>query len=187
MEKKRRYASPRPCQECSGEFIPRLAAVVAGQGRFCSRKCAGVSRMIQKVPIPKIIEMYVKKKMTIRQIAEKTGMKGGSVWRRLRAHNVPPNFGKRVAAKRPKIGGRSVYIIIAEEKYGRPLASNEVVHHVDLDPTNNDPANLFITTQSLHVKLHWQLQYLAAEMVKDGKIIFDEQEERYKFKPNQGE
>jgi len=131
--------------------------------------------------------MYVNKNMTLRQIAEVSRMGVKVIRRKLDERGVTINPKRRKLALRPKIGGRSVYILIAEEKYGRPLEPNEGVHHIDLDPTNNDPENLFIATQSLHSKLHWQLQYLAAELVKNGEVIFDEQEERYKFNPNQGE
>ena len=41
-----------------------------------------------------------------------------------------------------------------EQKLGRPLRSDEFVHHIDEDPANNAPDNLEITTNSLHRKYH---------------------------------
>ena len=140
-----------------------------------------------KALVSKIVDMYVNREMTIREIAGAVGISNGAVHRRLIARKIPANHKRRHPSLRPTIGGRAVHIGIAEEKYGRPREPDEVVHHIDLDPTNNHPQNLCLTTKSLHIKLHWQLQRLAAEMVKDGRIIFDEQNMRYEFNPNQGE
>lgn len=47
------------------------------------------------------------------------------------------------------------YRLVMEEKIGRFLAPNEVVHHKDEDESNDDPSNLeLITTQSAHAKIH---------------------------------
>src|SRR5437879_13683 len=43
---------------------------------------------------------------------------------------------------------------IVEQREGRKLASNEVVHHVDGDPLNNDPANLVVLSRAEHHRLH---------------------------------
>ena len=43
---------------------------------------------------------------------------------------------------------------LVQQREGRKLASNEVVHHVDGDPINNDLSNLVILTRSEHNRLH---------------------------------
>jgi hypothetical protein len=43
---------------------------------------------------------------------------------------------------------------IVEQREGRKLASNEVVHHVDGDPLNNDPDNLVLLSRAEHQRLH---------------------------------
>lgn len=43
---------------------------------------------------------------------------------------------------------------IAAQKLGRPLTSEEVVHHIDGVKTNNSPDNLLVTTQSAHARIH---------------------------------
>lgn len=46
------------------------------------------------------------------------------------------------------------HIVVAEKKIGRRLRSNEEVHHLDLDRTNNNPSNLIVLEKSQHVTLH---------------------------------
>jgi hypothetical protein len=45
--------------------------------------------------------------------------------------------------------------LVAEKSIGRPLLPGEVVHHLDHNPLNNDPANLeVLPSQSEHMKRH---------------------------------
>ena len=51
--------------------------------------------------------------------------------------------------------GKHEHRLVAEEKLGRPLRKEEVVHHIDGDYKNNDPNNLMVLpSQREHVKLH---------------------------------
>lgn len=50
--------------------------------------------------------------------------------------------------------GRHLHVVIAEWIIGRPLAKGEVVHHVDGNNRNNDPANLQVMSHSAHARLH---------------------------------
>ncbi len=53
------------------------------------------------------------------------------------------------------------YIIIAEQKLGRPLKKEEVVHHKDYKRNNNSPDNLLIfKTKADHTSFHKGKQYL---------------------------
>jgi len=44
--------------------------------------------------------------------------------------------------------------VVAENKLGRLLNSNEIVHHIDEDKKNNDPSNLEVMTRRSHNELH---------------------------------
>lgn len=46
---------------------------------------------------------------------------------------------------------------IAENILGRKLNTNEVVHHLDLNPKNNEITNLIVLSRSKHTKLHTYL------------------------------
>ena len=54
-----------------------------------------------------------------------------------------------------KEGQVYLHIVKAEEKLGRKLLENEVVHHIDLNKTNNDLDNLIVfATKSDHSSFH---------------------------------
>jgi hypothetical protein len=44
---------------------------------------------------------------------------------------------------------------VVEERDGRSLGSDEIVHHVDRDPLNNDPDNLVVLSRAEHARLHY--------------------------------
>ena len=56
--------------------------------------------------------------------------------------------------KYTKQSGRHLHRRLAEAILGRPLVKGEVVHHVDGNSKNNDPANLLVTTPAAHAAIH---------------------------------
>jgi hypothetical protein len=44
--------------------------------------------------------------------------------------------------------------LVMEEQLGRPLATDEIVHHINHDPTDNRPENLEAMTQGEHAARH---------------------------------
>ena len=51
---------------------------------------------------------------------------------------------------------------IAAKALVRPLKRNEVVHHIDYNPANNDPSNLLICKQGYHMLIHARTDCLNA-------------------------
>ena len=46
------------------------------------------------------------------------------------------------------------YRAVMAAQLGRLLTDDEIVHHIDDDPSNDDPANLAVMTRADHVRLH---------------------------------
>lgn len=58
--------------------------------------------------------------------------------------------------KKLKSVNRDEHVIIMEEYLGRPLDSDEIVHHVDGDKKNNSIDNLELCLRSVHSRYHQQ-------------------------------
>ena len=59
-----------------------------------------------------------------------------------------------VEGKNGEPGGyKYEHIVKMEQKLGRKLRPNEIVHHADGDPSNNDLSNLSVTTKGGHNKI----------------------------------
>ena len=72
-----------------------------------------------------------------------------------------------------KNGYVAEHIAVATDAIGRPLAKNEVVHHINLKKEDNRPENLVVLTRKAHAQLHVQLDMVAAALLTDGIIAFD--------------
>lgn len=44
--------------------------------------------------------------------------------------------------------------LVAEQKYGREIKKDEVVHHIDGNKTNNSIDNLVIVSRAEHMEIH---------------------------------
>jgi hypothetical protein len=70
-----------------------------------------------------------------------------------------------------KRNGRHEHRVVAEAELSRPLRPDEVVHHLDGDQSNNDPANLAVMTQSEHAALHAAQRWPGPRLCHCGKRI----------------
>ncbi len=50
--------------------------------------------------------------------------------------------------------GKSVHVVLMEERIGRNLKPDECVHHIDGNKSNNGENNLALLTKSAHARLH---------------------------------
>ncbi|MBQ1361514.1 MAG: HNH endonuclease, partial [Oscillospiraceae bacterium] len=63
-----------------------------------------------------------------------------------------------------KTYGRHTHRIVAEQILGRALLPGEVVHHIDGNKRNNDPANLMVfASQSEHAA--WHMAHRSGEVM----------------------
>lgn len=63
------------------------------------------------------------------------------------------NFKENNYSFEPKTS-RNKHRVLAEKVLGRKLSYNEVIHHIDENPLNNDLDNLMLITRQAHGKLH---------------------------------
>ena len=70
-----------------------------------------------------------------------------------KADNAKRSKGSKGYVKR---GGKHEHRKVVEEELGRPLRSDEIVHHDDENKQNNDPTNLILTNRADHLREHLQ-------------------------------
>lgn len=119
---------------------------------------------ISHVIVSKYLDKYGIEKRTKKQQQQGKGAPNWNGGKRINSNGYVeiyypnhPNANKR----------KTVYEhqLIAEKKIGRFLRKGEVVHHIDMDKSNNNPNNLIVMTNQEHVKLH--------HMLKNGASISD--------------
>lgn len=77
-------------------------------------------------------------------------------------------------------GGRiREHIYIVQEKMGRQLEKNEVIHHIDGDKKNNNIDNLDLCTVSEHNNCHAKIEKIVFELYKKGIVGYDRIEKKY--------
>lgn len=65
------------------------------------------------------------------------------------------------------------HILVAEKKIGRPISRAEPIHHIDFDPLNNHPDNLYVCRDNKeHMDIHYSLEEIARQLFRDGKLGF---------------
>lgn len=81
----------------------------------------------------------------------------GHSWKRPRTPDLPDGtktIGGYLALYVPGRRYVAVHRLVMEQVLGRRLRSDEVVHHISGDKTDNRPENLMVVTQSEHTQMH---------------------------------
>lgn len=81
--------------------------------------------------------------------------KGGIIKKKHGYINIKVDIGYIGADKQ---GYVLLHRYIIQQKLGRPLRKNEVVHHIDMNPSNNSVDNLMVMNNSEHLYLHRKLK-----------------------------
>ncbi|WP_081257740.1 HNH endonuclease [Bacillus wiedmannii] len=69
--------------------------------------------------------------------------------------------------------------VVAEQKIGRKLRSDEVVHHINGRKTDDRPENLYVCTRNEHTTIHYQTMEVIDKLMEKGIVQFDELQGRY--------
>lgn len=86
-------------------------------------------------------------------------------------HDIRTNSGE--------IKRRYEHHVVAEQKIGKPLGNNDMVHHINLNKQDNTPKNLMVCDNSKHKKLHHNLEQLAGRLMEAGYIDYVPELEEY--------
>ena len=123
------------CKLCKRPYRARESDIKRGR-KFCSRSCASIAK-----PRPD-------------QKGENNGNWKGGITQHMKGYIY------QYAPDHPAQSNGYVFQhrLVAEDKLGRHLRNDEVVHHIDGDVTNNHPANIEVHTMSQHAKLHAKLR-----------------------------
>jgi len=73
------------------------------------------------------------------------------------------------------------HILVIEKYIGRSLKTEEVIHHIDGDKSNNIIENLYLCNMSTHRKIEAQISKIGYELIKRKIIIFDKNLDCYKL------
>lgn len=129
------------------------------------------------IPVGELVARYAESKTAVSELAEKYGCSINTLYDRLakagisRRSNSDAHAGLQVGDKNPNYKGgfidcagyraisqnnrqRRAHRVAMEEIIGRPLADDEVVHHINGDKSDNSPSNLMLMTDSEHRELH---------------------------------
>ena len=142
------------CDWC-GKVMERAPSGIKAHN-FCSRRCQGAFSSRSKNP-----DRY----------AEMHDVERASAWmsklnRQLNPTRMTPETRAKLRESRlgsgrgltyEKTYGRHTHRVVAEQQLGRPLRSDEIVHHIDGNKRNNNPSNLRVMTRSEHASLHARL------------------------------
>lgn len=172
----------RKCLTCGRTFSikPSVLKRRRGAGKYCSRKCRTLrvkktcsycGRIIWACPCH--IKNGEKKycSLTCRGRARSINLRGpkNPLWRGGKRSMGNKYIGCYVPTARTF--GPSKYVLehrlIAEEMLGRPLRSEEVVHHINGNPEDNRRENLLVfPSQGKHMEHHAKTRHLAPSTMK---------------------
>jgi len=94
-----------------------------------------------------------------------SGGENSSAWKGGR-YRIKTGYVRVYAPDHPDARNNTVFEhrLVMEKVLGRYLEADEIVHHIDGNKSNNDPANLALTRQGDHISQHWKAGHEVIKM-----------------------
>jgi hypothetical protein len=138
-----------------------------------------------------IVKLY-EKGMSVYDISLQAKITEAAIWKRLRNINYPMRrtnkgtqwrknqeqveflgadgrYWVRHYYKRKNKTSERRYVVVMERHLGYSIPKGWVVHHIDMDPTNDNITNLCLMTHAAHSKLHMQYMRAMGIITGNGK------------------
>lgn len=149
--KKREPARHITCDWCGTEF-KRWPSTIK-RTNYCSRKCLAEATSKAKNPDGyRNLTDYTRQSENMSRVNQR--LNPIRMTPEVRANLRKAHLGKGEGKSYEKTYGRHTHRIVMEEKLGRELRPEEVVHHIDGNPRNNHPDNLVALSREEHINLH---------------------------------
>lgn len=87
-------------------------------------------------------------------------------------HNNLPYYQVMILKNNGKRSTKLIHVLMIEQKIGRYLLKNEVIHHINGNTIDNNESNLILMTRSEHSIAHRSLEYCTINLIKQGIVEF---------------
>lgn len=155
----------RICRECGAtfSFMAAPSNAVRGKGQYCSRACSGTPSRMKPCATcgcefrafacneKRGADKYCSRACRPRFGVANSNWRGGRITDRNGRVSIYAPWHPN-----PTTNGTHVYEyrLVAEGMLCRFLHDDEVVHHINSDPSDNSPCNLAVMTQAEHARIH---------------------------------
>tara|TARA_Y100000310_G_scaffold57488_2_gene52733 strand:+ start:58227 stop:58832 length:606 start_codon:yes stop_codon:yes gene_type:complete len=154
------------CEYCGKEFVSNIDL-----RKYCGDLCAKKAHREKSKRLVKTCEECNKEYRTEHKTQRFCSLRCAAARNSRLKLSVPTKNGKKKITVNKKRSYLSRYN--AEQKINRKLRKGEVVHHIDCDPTNDNPDNLYVfKNNSIHISCHHDIDGLVKGLLEDNIIKF---------------
>jgi hypothetical protein len=152
------------CQQCAATFEVPAAWVRNGRRKYCSKLCRHRANQNNRNRLGKAHTAESRAKMGANPpIGERSSQwKGGRYLSKGYVHVLARLLPAETQALIAPMVGKNGYVmehrVVAAVQLGRPLTTDDVVHHVSGEKADNRPENLVVTPRADHTMEHREFE-----------------------------